>query len=260
MTKLSVNVNKIATLRNARGQDSPNLISVTKDIIKFGAQGITLHPRPDERHIKVSDLYEVKSLMNEVNLERSKKNQEVLEYNIEGYPSTDFINMVSEVRPEQVTLVPDPPDAITSNAGWDFIKNLDLLIKVVKDFKTLDIRVSLFLDPHNFNSEQLEALKKINPERVELYTESFAKTFNTDEQGPVFKVYQTTSEILSKNNFELNAGHDLSQNNINFLVKNIPQIKEVSIGHALVCESLYMGLEQTISNYLNEIKIAFGSQ
>jgi len=233
MTKLSVNINKIATLRNARGEDYPNLVKTAKDIIKFGAEGITIHPRPDERHIKYSDAYDLKQNIS-------------TELNIEGNPSKKFINMVCEVKPHQVTLVPDESDAITSNSGWDTVKNFDFLKDVVEEFKSNSIRVSIFIDP---DSKMLEGAKKINADRVELFTGPYAKQYINEKSNAINR-YIDCSEIANKIGMELNAGHDLNQQNLEFFKNNIVNLKEVSIGHALISESLYFGLESTIKSYL----------
>lgn len=233
MTKLSVNINKIATLRNARGEDYPNLVKTAIDIIKFGAEGITIHPRPDERHIKYSDAYDLKQNIS-------------TELNIEGNPSKKFINMVCEVKPDQVTLVPDESDAITSNSGWDTVKNFDFLKDVVEEFKSNSIRVSIFIDP---DSKMLEGAKKINADRVELFTGPYAKQYINEKSNAINR-YIDCSEIANKIGMELNAGHDLNQQNLEFFKNNIVNLKEVSIGHALISESLYFGLESTIKSYL----------
>jgi pyridoxine 5-phosphate synthase len=233
MTRLSVNINKIATLRNARGEDYPNLVKTAKDIIKFGAEGITIHPRPDERHIKYSDAYDLKQNIS-------------TELNIEGNPSKKFVNMVCEVKPDQVTLVPDESDAITSNSGWDTVKNFDFLKDVVHEFKLNSIRVSIFIDP---DSKMLEGAKKINADRVELFTGPYAKQYINDKSNAM-NSYINCSEIANKIGMELNAGHDLNQQNLEFFKNNIVNLKEVSIGHALISESLYFGLESTIKSYL----------
>ena len=234
MTKLSVNINKIATLRNARGEDYPNLVKTAKDIIKFGAEGITIHPRPDERHIKYSDAYDLKQNIS-------------TELNIEGNPSNKFINMVCEVKPDQVTLVPDESDAITSNSGWDTVRNFDFLKDVVEEFKLNSIRVSIFINP---DSKMLEGAKKINADRVELFTGPYAKQYINDKSNAINR-YIDCSKIANKIGMELNAGHDLNQQNLEFFKNNIVNLKEVSIGHALISESLYYGLESTIKSYLN---------
>ena len=234
MTKLSVNINKIATLRTARGEDDPNLVKTAKDIIKFGAEGITIHPRPDERHIKYSDAYDLKQNIS-------------TELNIEGNPSKKFMDMVCEVKPDQVTLVPDESDAITSNSGWDTVKNFNFLKDVVEEFKSNSIRVSIFIDP---DSKMLEGAKKINADRVELFTGPYAKQYINDKSNAINR-YIDCSEIANKIGMELNAGHDLNQQNLEFFKNNIVNLKEVSIGHALISESLYYGLESTIKSYLN---------
>ena len=233
MTRLSVNINKIATLRNARGEDYPNLVKTAKDIIKFGAEGITIHPRPDERHIKYSDAYDLKQNIS-------------TELNIEGNPSKKFVNMVCEVKPDQVTLVPDESDAITSNSGWDTVKNFDFLKDVVHEFKLNSIRVSIFIDP---DSKMLEGAKKINADRVELFTGPYAKQYINDKSNAI-NSYINCSEIANKIGMELNAGHDLNQQNLEFFKNNIVNLKEVSIGHALISESIYSGLQSTIKSYL----------
>ena len=233
MTRLSVNINKIATLRNARGEDYPNLVKTAKDIIKFGAEGITIHPRPDERHIKYSDAYDLKQNIS-------------TELNIEGNPSKKFINMVCEVKPDQVTLVPDESDAITSNSGWDTVKNFNFLKDVVEEFKSNSIRVSIFIDP---DSKMLEGAKKINADRVELFTGPYAKQYINDKSNAINR-YINCSEIADKIGMDLNAGHDLNRQNLEFFKNNIVNLKEVSIGHALISESLYFGLESTIKSYL----------
>jgi pyridoxine 5-phosphate synthase len=233
MTKLSVNINKIATLRNARGEDYPNLVKTAQDIIKFGAEGITIHPRPDERHIKYSDAYDLKQNIS-------------TELNIEGNPSKKFIKMVCELKPDQVTLVPDEYDAITSNSGWDTVTNFDFLKDIVEEFKSNSIRVSIFIDP---DIKMLEGAKKINADRVELFTGPYAKQYINDKSNAINR-YIDCSEIANKIGMELNAGHDLNQQNLEFFKNNIVNLKEVSIGHALISESLYFGLKSTIKSYL----------
>ena len=237
MTRLSVNINKIATLRNARGEDYPNLIKTAEDIISFGAQGITIHPRPDERHIRYSDAYELKEKIN-------------TELNIEGNPNKKFIDLVNEIKPEQVTLVPDSEDVITSNAGWDTINNFSFLNDIVKEFKSNSIRVSIFIDP---DIDMLEGAKKIDADRVELFTGPYAKEYNKDKLKAIEK-YIKCSKVANEINLELNAGHDLNQNNLDFFIQSTKNIKEVSIGHALISESLYKGLHSTIKSYLDILK------
>jgi len=237
MTKLSVNINKIATLRNARGENYPNLLNTAKDILSFGAEGITIHPRPDERHIKYEDAYELKNNINR-------------ELNIEGNPINKFIKLVQSVKPDQVTLVPDSNDAITSNSGWNTIDNFSFLSEIVNEFKSNSIRVSIFIDP---DIKMLENAKKIGADRVELFTGPYAKEFNFNKLDSI-KKYMKCSEVANKIEIELNAGHDLNQNNLKYFLSNVNNIKEVSIGHALITESLYSGLKETIENYLNILK------
>ena len=224
MTKLSVNVNKIATLRNARGQDMPNVVKVSRDIIGFGAHGITIHPRPDERHIKKQDAYDLRKLIDEVR----EKGQDI-EFNIEGYPSDDFLKLIEDTQPDQCTLVPDPPDVITSNAGWDLAGRSDLLKDVLGQLKSMNVRSSVFLDPADNSDSQWKALAELKPDRIELYTEAFAKSFGTDEFQGVIKGYKTLSSRAVEAGVELNAGHDLNLENLASLIGAIPEIKEVSI-------------------------------
>ena len=237
MTKLSVNINKIATLRNARGEDYPNLVKSALDIIGFGAQGITVHPRPDERHITYSDAYMLKEKIN-------------CELNIEGNPNTNFINLVNEIKPAQVTLVPDSEDVITSNSGWDTINNSSFLNDIIKEFQSNSIRVSVFINPE---IKMLEGAKKINADRVELFTGPYAKEYNIDKFKAVEK-YIKCSKLADEINISVNAGHDLNQENLKFFVESTKNIKEVSIGHALIAESLYNGLKSTIKSYLDILK------
>ena len=237
MTKLSVNINKIATLRNSRGGDVPNLLKVAKDIQEFGAQGITIHPRPDERHIRYKDAIDLKKNIS-------------CELNIEGNPIKKFVDLVNEIKPAQVTLVPDSEDAITSNSGWDTVTNYSFLKDIVNDFKSNSIRVSIFIDP---DIKMLEAAKKINADRVELFTGPYAKEFPNDRYRAV-EQYVKCSQVANDIDIEINAGHDLSQSNLNFFCQSVNNIKEVSIGHALVTESLYNGLESTIKSYLQILK------
>ena len=255
-TALSVNINKIATLRNARGQNLPDPVHAAREIISYGSPGITVHPRPDERHIRKDDVYALHRLIKEHN----QKNTSCVEFNIEGYPNSEFLNLIEEVRPHQCTLVPDPPDVITSNAGWDLIKNEGLLSKILDQLKKSNVRASLFIDPDTFTSEQFDALKRLQPERIELYTENFAKHFasaidNSEENKALLdstiKKYSTTAQLASSMGIRVNAGHDLNQDNLGYLIKFVPEIVEVSIGHALICEALYDGLETTVINYLN---------
>ena len=238
MTVLSINVNKFALLRNARGTDYPNLVKISENCIKFGAQGITVHPRPDERHAKFSDLPDIAELVNKYNK---------VEFNIEGYPSEFFTKEVIKNQPHQVTLVPDPPEALTSSFGWNCKENKSLLKEVVSEFKSNNIRVSLFVNP---SIENLEYLSEIQNDRVELYTYDYAKNYLIDCQNSIIS-YQEVVNFISKNfpNIKLNAGHDLNLENLNFILEKIPTIEEVSIGHALVCDSIIYGLEETIKKY-----------
>ncbi|MBD8349327.1 pyridoxine 5'-phosphate synthase [Dysgonomonas sp. HGC4] len=237
MTQLSVNINKIATIRNARGGNVPNVLQVALDCEKFGAQGITVHPRPDERHIKFKDVYDLKA-------------QIKTEFNIEGYPSTDFIELIKSVKPTQVTLVPDAPDAITSNAGWDTKTHQSFLSDLIDEFRAMGVRTSIFTgtDP-----EIIEYAAKTGADRIELYTEPYA-TFYPKNKEEAIAPFVEAAKIAKKLGLGINAGHDLSLENLNFFYKNIPYIEEVSIGHALISDALYMGLEKTIAAYKNCLK------
>lgn len=238
MTKLSVNINKIATLRNARGGNLPDVEKAAVDCVRFGAEGITVHPRPDERHIRYNDVREIKPLIN-------------VELNIEGNPIPKFIDLVNEIVPSQVTLVPDAADAITSNAGWDTIKNRDYLTDICKEFKARGIRTSIFIDP---NPEMAEAAAVCDADRVELYTEAYAANYRADREKAI-KPYLLTAEKVKECGLGLNAGHDLNLENLEYFIRTIPWTDEVSIGHAIICDALYMGLEKTIQAYLSKIKI-----
>ncbi|WOD42128.1 pyridoxine 5'-phosphate synthase [Hwangdonia lutea] len=237
MTKLSVNINKIATLRNSRGGDMPNVVQFAKDAQQFGAEGITIHPRPDERHIRYQDA-------------RDLKPEVYTEYNIEGNPIESFVNLVLEVKPTQVTLVPDAVDAITSNAGWDTIKHKDFLVDVIKEFKRHGIRTSIFVDPV---LKQIEGAKNTGTDRIELYTEAFADQYSLGNKDAI-KPYAECAELAHTLGLGINAGHDLSLENIQFFKENITHLLEVSIGHALISESLYLGVENVIQMYLNKLK------
>ncbi|WP_413532839.1 pyridoxine 5'-phosphate synthase [Empedobacter brevis] len=239
MTKLSVNINKIATIRNARGGNTPNLVEAAIKIQEFGGQGITIHPRPDERHIRYQDVYDLKPVV-------------TTEFNIEGKPIDSFIELVLKSKPEQVTLVPDAEDAITSNAGWDTIKHQDYLTDVIKTFKDAGIRTSIFLDP---NPDLVEAAAKTGADRIELYTEEFATQYGLGNLQAI-DPYKVTAKLAIENGLAVNAGHDLSLDNIEFFIREIPTIAEVSIGHALISEALYLGLENTIQAYLRKIELA----
>lgn len=236
MTKLSVNINKIATLRNARGGDVPSVTQVTIDIQKFGAEGVTIHPRPDERHITRKDVYDLKPLV-------------YTEFNIEGNPHPSFIDMVLEVKPQQVTLVPDADDAITSNAGWDCQKYKEYLTEIISTFKKAGIRTSIFLDP---NPKMVKHAFETGTDRIELYTEAYAKNYLSDKEKAI-KPYIETALKANEYGLGINAGHDLSLENLQYFAQNIPNLLEVSIGHALISEALYLGLENTIQAYLKRL-------
>ncbi|WP_299058065.1 pyridoxine 5'-phosphate synthase [uncultured Polaribacter sp.] len=237
MTKLSVNVNKIATLRNSRGGNVPNLLNVATDIEGFGAQGITIHPRPDERHIRYQDARDLKKTV-------------TTEYNIEGNPIQSFIDLVLEVSPTQVTLVPDAIDAITSNAGWDTIKHQSFLQEVVKEFQQNGIRTSIFIGT---DLKLIEAAAKTGADRIELYTENYASQFVVSKENAI-KPYTEAAILAHSLGLGINAGHDLSLDNIQFFKQNIPNLAEVSIGHALITESLYLGLENVVKMYLHRLQ------
>lgn len=237
MTQLSVNVNKLATLRNARGGNMPDVLKTTLDIIAYGAQGITVHPRPDERHIRKQDVYDIAKNIN-------------VELNIEGYPSPDYLELACAIKPAQCTLVPDPPHVLTSNAGWKVSENVELLTNVVSKLHAEHIRVSLFVDPHTLTEQDLRLLKQIGTDRVELYTESYAQAFGTPAQTQTLALYQKVASQINELDIDLNAGHDLNLDNLSTLIQAIPSIKEVSIGHALICDALYFGLKDTIPKYL----------
>ena len=237
MTKLSVNINKIATLRNSRGGDVPNVVKFAKDAETFGAEGITVHPRPDERHIRYKDVYELKPII-------------TTEFNIEGKPIDKFMELVLDVKPTQVTLVPDAENAITSNAGWDTIAHKDFLKEVISEFKANGIRTSIFVDPE---LKMIEGAKETGTDRIELYTESYAlEYFKGNESG--VEVYAQAAYMAQSLGIGVNAGHDLSLDNIRFFKENVPNLLEVSIGHALISESLYYGAENVIQMYLQKLK------
>jgi len=237
MTKLSVNINKIATLRNSRGADMPNVAKAATDCVAFGAQGITVHPRPDERHIRYSDVYEIKPLLD-------------VELNIEGNPIDKFIDLVCKVHPAQVTLVPDAENAITSNSGWDTIANAAFLKKVCKIFKSEGIRCSIFVDPV---PQMVDGAAEVGADRIELYTQAYAEQYPKNPEIAVAPYITACAEAV-KCGLEVNAGHDLNLDNLAYFKKAMPRLDEVSIGHALICDALYMGLEQTIAAYLKELK------
>jgi pyridoxine 5-phosphate synthase len=237
MTNLSVNINKIATLRNARGENTPDLLKVALDCESFGAEGITVHPRPDQRHIKRADVYQLRPRL-------------TTEFNIEGYPSEDFIKLVLEVKPTQVTLVPDAADAVTSNAGWDTCANFDFLTTVVEQFKDAGIRTSIFVDP---DAKMIDAAARIGADRVELYTKPYADNYATDAAKAV-AAYVEASKVAHGLGLGVNAGHDLSLVNLKYFHACVPYLDEVSIGHALICDALYLGLKETIHQYLECLK------
>ena len=236
MTRLSVNINKIATLRNSRGGNNPDLIHVAKDCEIFGAQGITVHPRPDERHITKKDVFDLKPIL-------------TTEFNIEGYPDERYIDIIKSIKPAQATLVPDAPNQLTSNHGWNTIKNKDFLTDIIKELKKI-CRVSVFVDA---KEKTIENAAVCGADRVELYTQSYAENYTKNRQEAI-KPFIVASEVALKCELGLNAGHDLSLQNLKYFHKNIPNLDEVSIGHALICDSLYFGLEQTIKKYLDCLK------
>lgn len=239
LPKLSVNINKIATLRNARGGNNPDVLQIAFLCEKFGAQGITVHPRPDERHIRYSDVVQLAQHV-------------TTEFNIEGYPSEEFLQLIERVKPHQVTLVPDPPDAITSNSGWDTIMHETALTQIIHRIKQTGTRVSIFLDP---NPELIPSAKRTGTHRVELYTEAYAKAFesNSNNAATALEPYRLTAQAAVDAGMGVNAGHDLDLKNLNFLSRNLPGIQEVSIGHALICDALMHGLQNTIQLYLREL-------
>jgi pyridoxine 5-phosphate synthase len=232
MTKLSVNVNKIATIRNARGGDVPNVVQIAIDCERFGADGITIHPRPDERHITTKDVYDLKKVVK-------------AEYNIEGYPDERFMKLIEENRPAQATLVPDGPDVLTSNAGWDTVKYKDQLTGICRKLADLGVRSSIFIDTNPVN---IKGAKAVGVDRIEFYTGPFADNYPTDKDAAI-KDYIAAAELANALDLGINAGHDLSLDNLAFFKKSIPNLAEVSIGHALIADALYLGLEETIKRY-----------
>ncbi len=239
MTRLSVNINKIATLRNARGGNKPDLVEAAVRIQEYGAEGITIHPRPDERHIRYADVYALKEVV-------------TTEFNIEGYPNADFLRLVHDVCPDQVTLVPDPPGVLTSNAGWDAQAHEAMLTEVVTDLKRAGMRVSLFLDPM---PERVEAAAKTGADRIELYTEAYARGYLGD-RAEAIEPYKATAEAALKAGLGVNAGHDLDLDNLTYFCREIPELLEVSIGHALISDALYFGLENVVHMYLRKIELS----
>lgn len=237
MTKLSVNINKIATLRNARGGNKPDVIQVAQDCERFGAQGITVHPRPDERHIRLSDVLALKEVV-------------TTEFNIEGYPDERFMRIIEEVRPAQATLVPDPPHVLTSNAGWDTHAHKEQLQEVIATLKSWGVRTSLFVEPEEL---MVEGAAACETDRIELYTESYARSYHKNKVEAV-KAYSNAAYRAKALGLGINAGHDLDLDNLAFLKRTIPYIDEVSIGHALISDALYYGLEKTIQRYLEQLR------
>ncbi len=237
MTKLSVNINKIATLRNARGGNNPDVIQTAKDCERFGAQGITVHPRPDERHITYDDVMGLKDVV-------------TTEFNIEGYPDNRYMEIIEKVRPAQATLVPDGPDVLTSCAGWDTISHESKLQEILKQIKSWGVRTSVFVDPH---LRMVEGAKKIGADRIELYTEPYASGYHSDRKSAT-EPYMIAAKRAKEIGLGLNAGHDLDLQNLKHLKENIPYLDEVSIGHALICDALYYGLENTIQMYLRKLQ------
>ncbi len=238
MTKLSVNINKIATIRNARGGNIPNVLEAAINCQKFGAQGITVHPRPDGRHIRYSDVRDIKPII-------------TTEFNIEGYPSESFMSLVKEIKPHQVTLVPDPPDAITSNAGWDTVQNMEFLQNVILELKSNGIRTSIFV---NTDIKNIVGAKKTGTNRIELYTEPYAEKYVYNKEQAV-ELFAKAAQVALNEGLEVNAGHDLNLENLKYFVQNVKGISEVSIGHALISDALYYGLENTIQMYLKQLQL-----
>ncbi len=237
VTRLSVNINKIATLRNARGGDSPNVVELARDIQAFGAGGITVHPRPDARHIRYQDVRDLRPVVH-------------TEFNVEGNPTQRFMDLVLAVKPDQVTLVPDAPEAITSHAGWDVVEHLSFLQQVVSELKQQRIRTAIFLDPH---PEYVAYAAQTGADRIELYTEGYARGFANGQPDAAVKPYVETARLAYKQGLGVNAGHDLNSDNIGFLKEKIDFLAEVSIGHALISEALYSGLARTVQSYLHKL-------
>lgn len=239
MARLSVNINKFATLRNSRGGNNPDVLKVAADCEKFGAEGITIHPRPDERHIRYTDAIALKDIV-------------TTEFNIEGYPDERYLRIIREVIPAQATLVPDAPDAITSNSGWDTLQHASFLKDVIAEIHTLGVRVSVFVDPV---PRMVEGAAHVGADRIELYTEPYAREFAVNKEVAI-KPYVESARVAQEVGLGINAGHDLSLENLSFLAASLPRLDEVSIGHALVCDALYLGLENTIQLYLRALKTA----
>lgn len=237
MTQLSVNINKIATLRNARGGDTPNVLQAALAIEKFGAHGITVHPRPDERHIRLSDVYELSKQLS-------------VEFNIEGFPSAEYMQLVKNTRPAQATLVPDPPEVITSNAGWKIESQMNFLTEIVGELKSYGSRVSLFIDPYDYLNSDMSEIAATGCDRIELYTEKYAQNFSKNSKEETILVYAQAAIKAQRVGLAVNAGHDLSLENLSTFIQQVPHIAEVSIGHALISDALYLGLEATVAKYL----------
>jgi len=238
MVKLSVNVNKLATIRNARGSNNPDILKSVLEIISYGAQGITVHPRPDERHIRRQDVYDIA---------REIK----VEFNVEGYPDPDFLSLVHVVKPQQCTLVPDSPDVLTSNSGWCMESHFILLKKTIEDLHQHGIRTALFIDPYKLNDSELKLIQLSGTDRVELYTQAYAESYGTKHQDATLQVYSDAAAAMYDIGVEVNAGHDLDLENLRLFVQSIPEIQEVSIGHALICDALHFGMQETITRYLD---------
>ena len=238
VTKLSVNVNKLATLRNARGKNNPDVVQMALAIIAYGAQGITVHPRPDERHIRKTDVYALAEAID-------------VELNIEGYPTPDFLQLIKQVKPAQCTLVPDPPHVLTSNAGWQVAEYELLLRTSVAQLHDYGVRTSLFIDPQQCSTNEYALLKSIGTDRIELYTEAYAEAFGSAQQVAILSVYQHAALALQQQGMAINAGHDLNLANLPGFVQAIPYLAEVSIGHALICDALELGLQTTVQRYLD---------
>jgi pyridoxine 5-phosphate synthase len=241
MTKLSVNVNKVATLRNARGANLPDVVATALKIIQFGGEGITVHPRPDARHIRWEDVFALKENIN-------------VELNIEGYPSNDFLVKVTDALPAQCTLVPDPPHVLTSNAGWKYQGNEKVLETAIPLLREKNIRISLFVDPATITTQELIQFRDMGVDRIELYTEAYANAFGTEKQPEITAIYKNCANLASSMGLEINAGHDLNLFNLQHFIHEIPLIKEVSIGHALVCDALDYGWQATIQAYLARLR------
>ena len=236
MTKLSVNINKIATLRNARGGSMPNVVQMAIDCESFGAEGITVHPRPDERHITYQDVLDLKEVV-------------TTEFNIEGYPDDRYMGLVKKIKPHQATLVPDPPDAITSNAGWDTVKNKAFLMNIISELKNEGIRTSIFVEPR---IDIIEAANEIGTDRIELYTEPYAENYSKNREKSI-EDFVNAANKARELGIGINAGHDLSLENLQYLKERIPFLDEVSIGHALICDALYYGMENTVQMYKRKL-------